>query len=72
MTAEIIDFIPENKSSESESACSFCGIPKSIAIGGFLVNGLNANICAACVDQIRRTLNPEPNESIEPIEPTVA
>jgi hypothetical protein len=68
MTAEVIDFKPEHSAEPPESTCSFCGIPKSKAIGAFLVNGLNANICAACVDQIRKTLNPEPNELIEPEE----
>jgi hypothetical protein len=33
------------------------------AFGAFLVNGLNANICAECVNKMRQTLNPEPDEA---------
>ena len=62
MSAEIIDFMPEQVEDVPESKCSFCGVKKHNAFGGFLVNGLNASICATCVDKIRRTLNPEPNE----------
>lgn len=62
MTAEIIEVNIEQKHDTPEMTCSFCGVPKSKAFGGFLVNGLNANICATCVDTMRKTLNPEPEE----------
>ena len=62
MTAEIIEVNIEQKHETSEIACSFCGVPKSKAFGSFLVNGLNANICATCVDTMRKTLNPAPEE----------
>ena len=63
MTAEIIEFKPEQVEDVPETKCSFCNVKKHDAFGGFLVNGLNASICATCVDKIRRTLNPdEPDE----------
>jgi hypothetical protein len=62
MTAEIIEFDAGEEAHTPEISCSFCGVPKSKAFGAFLVNGLNANICAVCVDKIRKTLNPEKEE----------
>jgi len=62
MTAEIIEFDAGENTPTPEISCSFCGVPKSKAFGSFLVNGLNANICATCVDTMRKTLNPEPAE----------
>lgn len=64
MTAEIIEFDAGEEAYTSEISCSFCGVPKSKAFGGFLVNGLEANICAVCVDKIRKALNPESEEEI--------
>ena len=63
MNAEIIGFETEYKGEAPESTCSFCGIPKHKAFGAFLVNGPSANICAECVDKMRKTLNPEPDEA---------
>jgi len=62
MTAEIIEFDAGENTPAPEISCSFCGVPKSKAFGSFLVNGLNANICATCVDAMRKMLNPEPTE----------
>jgi hypothetical protein len=63
MTAEIVEFETEHKGEAPEPVCSFCGVPKSKAFGAFLVNGLNANICAECVNKMRQALNPEPDEA---------
>jgi hypothetical protein len=62
MTAEIIEFIPEQIGDVPEDKCSFCGVRKNDAFGNFLVHGLNAKICAVCVDNIRKTLTPQPDE----------
>lgn len=67
MTAEIIEFDAGEGAHTPEISCSFCGVPKSKAFGAFLVNGLNANICAVCVDKIRKALSPETEEAIEEI-----
>ena len=72
MTAEIVEFDAGEESHTPEISCSFCGTPKSKTFGAFLVNGLNANICAVCVDKIRKTLNPEKEEEIEEIPDGVA
>jgi hypothetical protein len=64
MAAEIIEFDAGEEAYTPEISCSFCGIPKSKAFGGFLVNGLEANICAVCVDKIRKALNPEKGEVV--------
>lgn len=37
---------PENR--KPEPCCSFCGVSKTEAVGQFLVNGLNANVCVVC------------------------
>lgn len=64
MTADIVEIVfPEDKDkTPPELTCSFCGVPKSKAFGKFLVDGLDARICVACVRLIRSTLNPEPDE----------
>ena len=63
MTAEINEFETKNKFEDTdEMHCSFCGVPKSKAFRGFLIHGPNANICAECVNEMRKTLNPEPDE----------
>ena len=63
MTAEVFEFSPENKFEDTEEMhCSFCGVPKSKAFRGFLVHGPAADICAECVNEIRKVLNPAPEE----------